>query len=196
VRDILILSVHLVLGLTALFVSPHRIAKLGERVKPATLLQIPPNLCRSEYRLLFSSSPHRCKPGPKGPSAELIAAIVEMERRNPRFGYMRTRPVALSCLRRRDIPPRIDPPAQQLGNAAHGRFQPSHRRLRCRIRRHRWRLRLPDVQSRQSRARVSPSAPVPITTHFFDCIAGSPICGSLRSKRSNRFRAFQSRIRS
>lgn len=31
----------------------------------------------------------RRKPGPKGPSAELIAAIVELKRRNPRFGCVR-----------------------------------------------------------------------------------------------------------
>ena len=42
-----------------------------------------------KYRLLFSSSFNRRKPGPKGPSAELIAAIVEMKRRNPKFGYFR-----------------------------------------------------------------------------------------------------------
>ena len=29
------------------------------------------------------------KPGPKGPSAELIAAIVKMKRRNPKFGCVR-----------------------------------------------------------------------------------------------------------
>lgn len=28
-------------------------------------------------------------PGPKGPSAAIIMAIVEMKARNPRFGYMR-----------------------------------------------------------------------------------------------------------
>ena len=32
---------------------------------------------------------HSRKPGPKGPSSELIAAIVEMKRRNPRFGCVR-----------------------------------------------------------------------------------------------------------
>lgn len=32
---------------------------------------------------------HRCKPGPKGPSAQLIAAIVDMKQRNSRFGYKR-----------------------------------------------------------------------------------------------------------
>ena len=78
-----------VLGLTTLFVNPRRIAKLGALVKPATLFKFHQALVDRKYRLLFSSSPHRCKPGPKGPSAELIAAIVEMKRRNPRFGYMR-----------------------------------------------------------------------------------------------------------
>src|ERR1700675_3512464 len=78
-----------VLALTTLFVSPRRIAKLGVLVKPATLLKFHHALVTRKYRLLFSSSPHRCKPGPKGPSAELIAAIVEMKRRNPRFGYLR-----------------------------------------------------------------------------------------------------------
>ena len=42
-----------------------------------------------KYRLLFSASSPRRKPGPKGPSSALIAAIVEMKRRNPKFGYMR-----------------------------------------------------------------------------------------------------------
>ena len=78
-----------VLGLTALFVSPRRFAKLGVLVKPATLFKFHRALVDRKYRLLFSCSLHRCKPGPKGPSAELIAAIVEMKRRNPRFGYLR-----------------------------------------------------------------------------------------------------------
>ena len=38
--------------------------------------------------MLFS--PHRRrKPGPKGPGAELINAVVEMEQRNPRWGCPR-----------------------------------------------------------------------------------------------------------
>src|SRR6202011_4939442 len=78
-----------VLGVTALFVSPRRIAKLGALVKPATLFKFHRALVDRKYRLLFSSSSHCDKPGPKGPSAELIATIVEMKRRNPRFGYMR-----------------------------------------------------------------------------------------------------------
>jgi putative transposase len=78
-----------VLGLTTLFVSPTRIPKLGALIKPATLLKFYKALVDRKYRLLFSSSSHRRKPGPKGPSAELIAAIIELKRRNPRFGCVR-----------------------------------------------------------------------------------------------------------
>src|SRR6202521_2374894 len=78
-----------VLGLTTLFVSPHRIPKLSTILKPATLFKFHKALVDRKYRLLFSSSSRRRKPGPKGPSTELIAAIVEMKRRNPRFGYVR-----------------------------------------------------------------------------------------------------------
>ena len=45
-----------VLALTALFVSPRRIAKLGVLVKPATLLRFHKALVDHKYRLLFSSS--------------------------------------------------------------------------------------------------------------------------------------------
>src|SRR6184192_1296793 len=78
-----------VLGLTTLFISPRRIPKLGALVKPATLFKFHKALVDRKYRLLSSSSSHRRKPGPKGPSAELIAAIVEMKRRNPKFGCVR-----------------------------------------------------------------------------------------------------------
>ena len=80
---------RVVLGLSTLFVNPRRITKLGALIKPATLFKFHKALVGRKYRLLFSSSSHRRKPGPKGPSAELIAAIVEMKRRNPRFGCVR-----------------------------------------------------------------------------------------------------------
>ncbi len=38
---------------------------------------------------MFSSAGTRRKPGPKGPTQEIISAIVEMKLRNPRFGYQR-----------------------------------------------------------------------------------------------------------
>jgi transposase InsO family protein len=58
-------------------------------IKPATLLKFHKALVDRKYRLLFSSHYRRRKPGPKGPSAELIAAIIELKRRNPRFGCVR-----------------------------------------------------------------------------------------------------------
>jgi hypothetical protein len=64
------------LGLTALFLNPRRIPKLAVILKPATLLKFHQALVQHKYRLLFSSS-YRRKSGPIGPSAELIAAIVE-----------------------------------------------------------------------------------------------------------------------
>ena len=81
---------RLVLGLTTLFVSPRRIPKLGALIKPATLFKFHKAMVNRKYRLLFCSSYRRRKPGPKGPSADLIAAIIELKRRNPRFGCIRT----------------------------------------------------------------------------------------------------------
>ena len=43
---------------------------------------------KRKYQLLYSSR-RKGKPGPKGPSWELIAVIVEMKRRNTRFDYPR-----------------------------------------------------------------------------------------------------------
>jgi putative transposase len=78
-----------VLGLATVFMNPQRISKLAAILKPATLLKFHKALVERKYRLLFSSSFRGRKPGPKGPSAELIAAIVELKRRNPRFGCVR-----------------------------------------------------------------------------------------------------------
>jgi putative transposase len=72
-----------------LFVSPRRIPKLAAILKPATLLRFHRALVDRKYRRLFCSAGTRRKPGPKGPSEELVAAIIEMKRRNPRFGYQR-----------------------------------------------------------------------------------------------------------
>ena len=78
-----------VLGLTTLFVSGRRISKLGALIKPATLFKFHQALVARKYRLLFSSHYRRRKPGPKGPSAELIAVIIELKRRNPKVGCVR-----------------------------------------------------------------------------------------------------------
>ena len=79
---------RLLLGVITLLVNPHRIRKLAVVLKTSTLFKLHEALKKRKYRLLFSSRTRR-RPGPKGPSAELIAAIVEMKRRNPRFGCPR-----------------------------------------------------------------------------------------------------------
>src|SRR2546422_10394805 len=60
-----------VLGLGSLFVTPSRIPKLAVILKPRTLLRFHEALKKRKYRWLFSSGGHR-RPGPKGPSKELI----------------------------------------------------------------------------------------------------------------------------
>jgi len=71
-----------------LFLSPHRLSRAAIIIHPSTLLRFHKALKDQKYRLLFSSS-SKGKPGPKGPSQELIKAIVELKKRNPRFGYPR-----------------------------------------------------------------------------------------------------------
>ena len=77
-----------VLGLGSLFVPPSRIPKLAVILKPRTLLRFHEALKKRKYRWFFLSGGHR-RPGPKGPSKELIDAIVEFKRRNPRVGCPR-----------------------------------------------------------------------------------------------------------
>jgi len=77
------------LGLTTLFVHPRRVVTVQTMLKPATLLRFHKALVDRKYRRRFSSAENRRKPGPKGPTQEIIAAIVEMKLRNPRFGNQR-----------------------------------------------------------------------------------------------------------
>jgi putative transposase len=56
--------------------------------KPSTLLNFHRALVQQKYRLL-SSPKCRAKPGPKGPTADLIRAVVEMKQRNPTWGCPR-----------------------------------------------------------------------------------------------------------
>jgi putative transposase len=76
------------LGFWSLFLDPRRIARSAIITKPSTLLRFHNALKMRKYRLLYSPGGGR-KPGPKGPSAEVINAIVEMKQRNPRFGCPR-----------------------------------------------------------------------------------------------------------
>ncbi len=76
------------LGFWSLFLSPHRILRIAVVIKPSTLLRFHEALKKRKYQRLFSPR-RRGTPGPKGLSKELIQVIVEMKRRNPRFGCPR-----------------------------------------------------------------------------------------------------------
>ena len=67
---------------------PTRLLRSAIVLKPSTLLALHKALSKQEYRTLFSPNRLR-KPGPKGPSAELIHAVVEMKQRNPNWGCPR-----------------------------------------------------------------------------------------------------------
>ena len=76
------------LGFWSLFLDPRRIARSAIIIKPSTLLRFHNALKMRKYRLLYSPGGGR-KPGPKGPSKEIISAIVSMKQHNPRFGCPR-----------------------------------------------------------------------------------------------------------
>jgi putative transposase len=67
---------------------PVRLARAAIVLKPSTIMAFHRALVKKKYRWLFTPN-RRGKPGPKGPSEEIIAAIVEMKSRNPRFGCRR-----------------------------------------------------------------------------------------------------------
>ena len=75
-------------GLLALLVRPTRLLRSAIALKPSTLLGLHKALSKQKYRMLFSPNRRR-KPGPKGPSVELIHAVVEMKQRNPNWGCPR-----------------------------------------------------------------------------------------------------------
>jgi hypothetical protein len=72
----------------SLWLSPCRRTKVSIVLRPLTFVRFHEALVRCKYRLLYTCK-SRAKPGPKGPSAELIAAVVEMKRRNPKFGCLK-----------------------------------------------------------------------------------------------------------
>ena len=76
---------RLALGICSLLASPKRLSKMALILKPSTLLCFHHALVKCKYSLLYSGTTRR-RPGPKGPSKELICAVVEMKQRNPRFG--------------------------------------------------------------------------------------------------------------
>ena len=81
-------SDRLLAGVCSLFIRPTRVVRSAIVRKPSTILDFHRHLRTRKYRVLCSPT-RRGRPGPKGPSRELVAAIVEMKRRNPRWGCPR-----------------------------------------------------------------------------------------------------------
>ncbi len=79
---------RMLMSVFALLMRPARLVKSAIVIRPATILRFHQALKDRKYRLLFSPK-HRGKHSPKGSSEELIAAIVEAKRRNPRWGCPR-----------------------------------------------------------------------------------------------------------
>ncbi|HEY6273856.1 MAG TPA: transposase, partial [Terriglobales bacterium] len=82
------LSDRIVAGWCALLMRPSRLIRSAIVLRPSTLLHLHQILTQRKYRLLFSPK-GRPKPGPKGPSKELIDAIVATKQRNPLWGCPR-----------------------------------------------------------------------------------------------------------
>jgi putative transposase len=79
---------RLIVGFCSLWIKPNRLLRSAIAFKPSTLLNFHRALVQRKYRLLFSPK-HRAKPGPKGPDQDLIGAVVDMKKRNPRWGCPR-----------------------------------------------------------------------------------------------------------
>ena len=79
---------RLYLGLLVSILGPRRTKRSAIIIRPSTFLKFHEALKKRKYRLFYSSK-RRGIPGPKGPSPELIQLILEMKRRNPRFGCPR-----------------------------------------------------------------------------------------------------------
>ncbi|MGB5472929.1 MAG: hypothetical protein WBQ78_05590 [Gammaproteobacteria bacterium] len=69
-------------GFWSLFLNPCHIQRAAVTIRPSTLLKCHGLLIKRKYRLLYSSG-RKEKPDPKGPSPELIQAIVELKATQP-----------------------------------------------------------------------------------------------------------------
>lgn len=79
---------RMIFSLCGAMIKPTRLVKTAIIIKPSTILAFHKALIKRKYSALYAAKTRR-KPGPKGPSAELIKLIVEMKQRNPRFGCPR-----------------------------------------------------------------------------------------------------------
>jgi putative transposase len=73
---------RLIAAFCALWIRPSRFNRVAIAFRPSTFLNFHRAMVQRKYRLLFSPK-QGTKPGPKGPTADLIQAVIEMKRRNP-----------------------------------------------------------------------------------------------------------------
>jgi putative transposase len=76
---------RLIAGICSLWIKPNRLRRVAIAFKLSTLLSFHRALVKRKYRLLFSPK-QRTKPGPKGPTKELIDAVIDMKKRNSSWG--------------------------------------------------------------------------------------------------------------
>src|SRR5215475_4817332 len=76
---------RIIAGFCSLWIQPGRFPRVAIAFKPSTFLGFHRALVQRKYRLLFSPK-EKAKPGPKGPTADLIRAVVPMKQRNPTWG--------------------------------------------------------------------------------------------------------------
>ena len=79
---------RVIAGLCSLWIRPKRLLRSAIAFKPSTLLDFHRALVRRKYQILFSRK-QKAKPGPRGPDADVIRAIVGMKQRNPTWGCPR-----------------------------------------------------------------------------------------------------------
>jgi hypothetical protein len=128
-------SDRIVVGLCTLLIRPARVLRSSVVLRPTTLLHFHQMLIKRKYRMLFSSK-HGRRSGPKGPAKELIDAVVEMKRRNPRWGCPRIAEQITLAFRCRHRQRRRTP----------------HRRLWCSPGNRRWICLVSDVPTSDSAA--------------------------------------------
>jgi putative transposase len=76
---------RLIAAFCSLWIRPSRFRRVAIAFRPSTFLNFHRAMVQRKYRLLFSPK-QGTKPGPKGPTADLIQAVIEMKRRNPTWG--------------------------------------------------------------------------------------------------------------
>jgi len=78
------------LAFFSMFLSTRRLRQAAVVFRFSTFLRFKEILVRQKYKFLFSRG--ECsKPGPKGPSREIIAAVVEFKQRNPHCAALESR---------------------------------------------------------------------------------------------------------